>query len=56
MDLAHATRLYRTYGDDLRAVIEEQRAFLAATRVIPQLDDVEAELTYLAFATTARTR
>jgi len=48
VDLAHATRLYRTYGDDLRAVIEEQRAFLAATRVIPQLDDVEAELTYLA--------
>jgi len=48
VDLAHATRLYRTYADDLRAAIEQQRAFLAATRVIPQLDDVEAELTYLA--------
>jgi predicted O-methyltransferase YrrM len=48
VDLAHATRLYRTYADDLRAAIDGQRAFLAATRVIPQLDDVEAELTYLA--------
>ena len=48
MDLAHATRLYRTYADDLRAVIDQQRAFLAAGRVKPQLDDVEAELTYLA--------
>lgn len=48
MDLAHATRLYRTYADDLRVAIDGQRAFLAETRVVPQLDDVEAELTYLA--------
>ena len=49
MDLALAAQLYRTYADDLRAVIEQQRAFLAANRgrVTPQLDDVEAELTYL---------
>jgi predicted O-methyltransferase YrrM len=48
VDLAHATRLYRMYAEDLRAVIDQQRAFLAATRLTPQLDDVEAELTYLA--------
>jgi predicted O-methyltransferase YrrM len=48
VDLAHATGLYRTYADDLRAVIDQQRAFLATKRVTPQLDDVEAELTYLA--------
>lgn len=50
MDVALACRLYRTFADDLRAVIEQQRAFLAANRgrVTPQLDDVEAELTYLA--------
>lgn len=41
--------LYRTHADDLRAVIDRQAAFLAAHRgtVVPQLDDVEAELTYL---------
>lgn len=48
MDLEHATRLYRTYAEDLRAVVDQQRALLAATRLTPQLDDVEAELTYLA--------
>ena len=50
MDVELAAQLYRTYADDLRAVIAQQRAFLAANRgrVTPQLDDVEAELTYLA--------
>jgi predicted O-methyltransferase YrrM len=48
VDLAHASWLYRNYADDLRAVIGQQRAFLATGRVTPQLDDVEAELTYLA--------
>ena len=50
MDVALAAELYRTYAEDLRAVIGQQRAFLAAHRgrVTPQLDDVEAELTYLA--------
>jgi predicted O-methyltransferase YrrM len=48
VDLARACLLYRTYTDDLRAVINQQREFLATGRVTPQLDDVEAELTYLA--------
>lgn len=50
MDVTLACKLYDAFADDLRAVIEQQRAFLAANRgrVTPQLDDVEAELTYLA--------
>lgn len=50
MDVGLACKLYRAFADDLRAVIEQQRAFLAANRgrLTPQLDDVEAELTYLA--------
>ncbi len=50
MDVALACKLYRTFADDVGAVIEQQRAFLAANRgrMTPQLDDVEAELTYLA--------
>ncbi|WP_254125310.1 class I SAM-dependent methyltransferase [Amycolatopsis sp. CA-230715] len=40
--------LYRKYADDLRAVREEQRALRAAnTSVKAQLDDLEAEITYL---------
>ena len=40
--------LYRAHADDLAAVIAQQRAFLADPPVVtPQLDDVEAELTYL---------
>ena len=40
--------LYRTHADDLAAVVAQQKAFLAgAPTVTPQLDDVEAELTYL---------
>ncbi len=41
--------LYRTYATDLAAVVEQQRAHLAANpaTVTPQLDDIEAEITYL---------
>lgn len=41
--------LYRDHADDLHAVVDEQRRFRADTagRMTPQLDDVEAELTYL---------
>lgn len=48
MDLPFLAALYRAHADDLRAVIARQRAFLIARPdVVPQLDDVEAELTYL---------
>jgi predicted O-methyltransferase YrrM len=48
-ELENATGLYRRYAADLGAVIEQQRAFHAANRerMTPQLDDIEAELTYL---------
>lgn len=39
--------LYRTHADDLATVIDQQRALLAGGTITPQLDDVEAELTYL---------
>jgi hypothetical protein len=45
VDLAGATDLYRKYADDLAAVRDEQRRRLPGIRA--QLDDVEAELTYL---------
>ncbi|MEV1293882.1 class I SAM-dependent methyltransferase [Pseudonocardia sp. NPDC049635] len=45
---AFLSGLYRRYADDLAAVIAQQRAFLdTSPTVVPQLDDVEAELTYL---------
>lgn len=48
IDLALVSELYRTHAADLQRVVGEQRAFLAATpSVVPQLDDVEAEITYL---------
>ena len=43
MDLALASGLYREHAADLQAVIDELRDFPAPR----QLDDVEAELTYL---------
>ncbi len=47
-ELERAVELYRTYADDLAAVIDRQRALLAGRPgLVPQLDDVEAELTYL---------
>ncbi|MFP5019297.1 class I SAM-dependent methyltransferase [Pseudonocardia phyllosphaerae] len=46
--LSLLTDLYREHAGDLAAVIAQQRAFLAThPDVVPQLDDVEAELTYL---------
>lgn len=39
--------LYRTHADDLAMVIDRQRELLADGTITPQLDDVEAELTYL---------
>ncbi|MER5672768.1 class I SAM-dependent methyltransferase [Pseudonocardia alni] len=39
--------LYRTHADDLATVIDRQRELLADGTITPQLDDVEAELTYL---------
>jgi predicted O-methyltransferase YrrM len=43
------TGLYRKYTSDLAAVIEQQRKFHLAnrSRMTPQLDDLEAEITYL---------
>jgi predicted O-methyltransferase YrrM len=43
VETEHACALYRKYASDLAAVIDEQRAFTAPK----QLDDIEAELTYL---------
>jgi predicted O-methyltransferase YrrM len=43
VDIALATGLYREHAADLRAVLDELRDFPAPR----QLDDVEAELTYL---------
>ena len=45
MDLTTAVELYRKYADDLGSVREEQRRRLPGIRA--QLDDIEAELTYL---------
>ncbi|MDT7710577.1 MAG: hypothetical protein QOG20_6184 [Pseudonocardiales bacterium] len=47
--LEFVSGLYRKYGSDLAAVIEQQREFHAANRarMTPQLDDIEAEVTYL---------
>jgi predicted O-methyltransferase YrrM len=47
--LEFVTGLYRKYTSDLAAVIAQQRAFHAANRarMTPQLDDLEAEITYL---------
>ncbi|NUP20278.1 MAG: class I SAM-dependent methyltransferase [Streptomyces sp.] len=48
IDLDHITGLYRTYGDDLDRVREKQRRLLAPPQSMKaQLDDIEAEITYL---------
>lgn len=48
-ELEFVSGLYRKYTSDLVSVVEQQRAFLAANTatVTPQLDDLEAEITYL---------
>lgn len=49
IDLDHITHLYRTYRDDLAHVRHQMRNHLAQTEptMTPQLDDIEAEITYL---------
>jgi predicted O-methyltransferase YrrM len=49
LDLGFVTALYRAHADDLAAVGAQQRAFAASMgrRMTPQLDDLEAEITYL---------
>jgi hypothetical protein len=49
IDLEHVKGLYRRYATDLAALGEQQRRFAAerGTRMTPQLDDLEAEITYL---------
>ncbi|MER7901094.1 class I SAM-dependent methyltransferase [Streptomyces sp. NPDC096046] len=48
IDVDHVIRLYRTYADDLARARERQRALLAPPHSMKaQLDDIEAEITYL---------
>ncbi|MFD3498747.1 class I SAM-dependent methyltransferase [Streptomyces sp. NPDC058678] len=48
IDLDHIRRLYGTYAEDLDRARESQRALLAPpTSMKAQLDDIEAEITYL---------
>jgi predicted O-methyltransferase YrrM len=49
IDLAHISELYRTHRDDLARVRESMRTHqhAAAPTMTPQLDDLEAEITYL---------
>ncbi len=49
IDLEHVTALYRRYADDLTAVGKQQREYIESmgARMTPQLDDLEAEITYL---------
>jgi len=47
-DVHTLVRLYRTYADDLRIAREAQRELLTQYPLKPKLDDIEAELTYLA--------
>lgn len=48
LDVDHIVRLYRTYTNDLDRVRKKQRKLLAPpTSLKAQLDDLEAEITYL---------
>jgi predicted O-methyltransferase YrrM len=49
IDLEHVSALYREYASDLAAVGKAQRDFAESNkgRLTPQLDDLEAEITYL---------
>jgi predicted O-methyltransferase YrrM len=47
-DIDSVVKLYRTYAEDLRIAREAQRELLCTSPLKPKLDDVEAELTYLA--------
>jgi predicted O-methyltransferase YrrM len=54
IDLDHVCDLYREYAGDLAAVGRAQREFAEANRatLTPQLDDLEAEITYLLLRAT----
>ena len=54
IDLGYVTELYREYADDLAAVGKAQREYAESlgTRMTPQLDDLEAEITYLLLRAT----
>ena len=54
IDLAYICALYREYVDDLATVGKQQRDYVAAMgpRMTPQLDDLEAEITYLLLRAT----
>jgi predicted O-methyltransferase YrrM len=49
VDLGYVSELYREFAGDLAAVGKAQREFAEAmgSRMTPQLDDLEAEITYL---------
>ncbi len=54
IDLGYVCELYREYTSDLAAVGDAQRRFAAALKptMNPQLDDLEAEITYLLLRAT----
>ncbi len=54
IDLAYVCALYREYAGDLAAVGKQQRAYAESMgeRMTPQLDDLEAEITYLLLRAT----
>lgn len=54
IDLAHVCELYREYASDLASVGVAQRAYAKTMRstMTPQLDDLEAEITYLLLRAT----
>ncbi len=57
IDLDRVSSLYRKYTHDLAAVIEQQRRFRdTAPSMTPQLDDLEAEITYLLLRDTRPAR
>jgi predicted O-methyltransferase YrrM len=54
IDLAYVGALYREYAGDLAAVGKQQREYAESmgARMTPQLDDLEAEITYLLLRAT----
>lgn len=54
IDLEYVSALYREYAGDLAVVGKQQRAYAESmgSRMTPQLDDLEAEITYLLLRAT----
>jgi predicted O-methyltransferase YrrM len=54
IDLEYVSGLYREFAGELAAVGKQQRAYAEAmgSRMTPQLDDLEAEITYLLLRAT----